>query len=174
MKKAIVIFWSVVIGVVLFSACNKYEEGPSFSLLSATKRITGTWKLTETRLNDSLVDLMDIGALLGGDVSLDSLMGDIQIDPTEISIKEIKITFEKGGNGNIGINLLVVGFPYNHVENITWKFDAEKENVDVTIMNDLQTFKILRLSNKDLWLLRSETEGGVTTTFLMKMEKEKK
>lgn len=173
MKKSLVIFWTVIIGVVLFSACNKYEEGPSFSLLSATKRITGTWLLTETILNDTAVDLMNLGALLGDDVSLDSLMGDIQIDPSQVSINSVKIIFEKDGDGNMAINLKILAFPYNHIEYIKWKFDADKENVDITIMDDLQSFKILRLTNKDLWLLRTETEDGVTTKFLMKMEKEK-
>jgi hypothetical protein len=46
---------------VLLSACNKYEEGSNFSLISAKKRIEGKWKLTKYTLNgnDWNQDLID-------------------------------------------------------------------------------------------------------------------
>ena len=40
--------FAILLGTAtLVSSCNKYEEGPSFSLLSAKMRITGDWTSTE-------------------------------------------------------------------------------------------------------------------------------
>lgn len=155
-----------------FSSCNKYEEGPSFSLLSATKRIVGTWELTETTINDTVVSLNDLTSMLG-DVDLDSLTGGIPISIEDITVTSVKVTFEKDGDGNFFFAISAGFFPVSRTEYITWVFDDDKENIDITIMSEVQSFEIIRLTNKELWLRRTETEGVATTTTVMKMEKEK-
>jgi hypothetical protein len=37
---------SLLIFILLFSSCNKYEEGPAFSLRTKEKRLQGIWKAT--------------------------------------------------------------------------------------------------------------------------------
>ncbi len=112
MKRIFFASWSVLLVLVIFSSCNKYEEGPSFTLLSATKRITGTWELKETLVNDTLVTLNDFTSMLG-DMDLDSLTGGIPIDPSTLTITDIKTTFEKDGDGNFYFAVSVMGFPVN-------------------------------------------------------------
>jgi hypothetical protein len=155
-----------------FSSCNKYEEGPSFTLLSATKRIEGTWVLTETTINDTVVSLNDLTSMLG-DVDLDSITGGIPIDISDITVTAVKLTIEKDGDGNFFFAISAGFFPFSRTEYITWVFDDEKENIDITIMSEVQSFEIIRLTNKELWLRRIETTDGHTTTMVMKMEKEK-
>lgn len=39
--------------LVLLGACNKYEEGSNFSLISAKNRLVNTWTLTKYEINGS-------------------------------------------------------------------------------------------------------------------------
>ncbi len=156
---------------IFFNSCNKYEEGPSISLVSATKRITGTWLLKETMLNDTVINLNDLTSLLG-DMDLDSLAGDSPIPLGDVQVTEVKVTFEKDGDGNFYFALDLGFFPITRTEYITWKFDDEKENIDVTLLEDVHTFKIVMLTKKELWLRRTETTDGATSVLLMKLDKE--
>lgn len=157
---------------IFFNSCNKYEEGPSISLLSATKRITGTWLLKETVLNDTVINLNDLSSLLSG-IDLDSLIGDFPFAIDDIQISAIKLTFEKDGGGNFLI-LANLGFLESPIsENITWKFDDDKENIDITLFEDDLTFEIVMLTKKELWIRKTETAGGLTSVLLMKLDKEK-
>jgi hypothetical protein len=170
--KQIFIIASIIFAISLvFSACNKYEEGPSFTLLSATKRIEGTWVLTETKVNDTVLNLNDIMSLLAN-METDSLSEDIPFDLSTVTINSIKATFDKDGTGNFKFNVSAMGLPFTQTEEITWAFDDEKENVAIVIMEETQSFEILRLTKKELWIRRVETTDGVTTTLIMKMEKE--
>jgi len=157
---------------IFFNSCSKYEEGPSISLISAMKKITGTWTLEETMLNDTIINLNDLTSLLG-DINLDSLTGDSPISIDDIQVSEVKVTFEKDGDGNFFFALDIGFFPISRTEYITWEFDDDKENIDVTLLEDVHTFEIVMLTKKELWLRRTETTGGVTSVLLMKLEKEK-
>jgi len=171
MKKYYVLLFVFVSVAIMFSSCNKYEEGPSFSLLSATKRIVGTWELKETTINDTVVDLNDMIDMLG-ESELDSI-SDMGFDISQIDITAVKVTFEKDGDGNFFFAISMSGFPFSRTEYMTWEFDEDKEDVEITIMSEIQIFEILRLSNSELWLRRIEEQGGLTTTTVMKLEKEK-
>lgn len=56
MKNNIKLLFSVLSLVFIFTACNKYEEGPKFSLLTKKARISGTWKLEKTIDADGTVE----------------------------------------------------------------------------------------------------------------------
>ncbi|HOZ29376.1 MAG TPA: DUF5004 domain-containing protein [Bacteroidales bacterium] len=170
MKKNSIIISFIIVALV-FAACNKYEEGPTFSLLSVTKRITGTWELKETIINDTVVDLNDMIDMMG-EAELDSL-SDMGFDISQLDITAVKVTFEKDGDGNFYFAINMSGFPFSRTEYMTWEFDEDKENVEITIMSEIQIFEIIRLSNSELWLRRIEVQDGITTTTVMKLEKEK-
>ena len=53
--------FAFLILALLFTACDKYEEGSNFSLISAKKRIEGKWELTKYTLNgnDWSQDMVD-------------------------------------------------------------------------------------------------------------------
>jgi hypothetical protein len=45
------------ISLIVLGSCNKYAEGPSFSLLTRTDRISNEWILEKKTLNNSEVEL---------------------------------------------------------------------------------------------------------------------
>ncbi|HNW99614.1 MAG TPA: hypothetical protein PKK00_14505 [Bacteroidales bacterium] len=55
MKKLLIILIAIT---ALAEGCKKYEEGPCFSLRSAKKRMTGTWKIDKFYINgiDSTIE----------------------------------------------------------------------------------------------------------------------
>ncbi|MBP7464423.1 MAG: hypothetical protein KA793_08810 [Bacteroidales bacterium] len=162
-----------IAAALMLSSCTTYDEGPSFTLISAMQRITGTWVLEETRVNDTVVDLNDMAAMLG-DVDLDSLTGGFQIDPTQISVTKVNLTFEKDGDGNFYFAVSVMSFPFSRTEFITWSFDDEKQNVSITALEETRDYEIVKLTKTELWLRYTETTDGETTTLFMKFEKEDK
>ena len=139
------------------TSCNKYEEGPAFSLLSANKRLEGTWVMTETRINDTVINLNDLMSMFGN-VDTDSL-SDMEIDFSELSVSSVKATFEKEGAGNFTITLSVMGLAYPYTQAFTWAFDDKKENVNLTISGEVMTFEIIRLTNKELWIRNTISES---------------
>jgi hypothetical protein len=61
MKKIVLISIIALALATTFSACTTYEEGPSFSLLSPSMRIKGTWDQTAIYINEQLEEGNDIG-----------------------------------------------------------------------------------------------------------------
>lgn len=158
-----------IASAIFFNSCNKYDEGPAFSLLSATKRITGTWELKETTVNG---DVLDINQMLNifGEMEMDTISG-VEFDLSQITVNSVKMTLEKSGTGNFAVSVSYMGFPFNQNEDIIWSFDDKKENISITVMDDVQDFEIIRLTNKELWLQDVETIDGTITTTIMKSEK---
>ncbi len=156
---------------IFFSSCNKYEEGPAFSLTSATKRITGTWDVKETLVDGQVIDINNMLGMLG-EMDLDSVDMGFDFDLGDISVNSITVTFEKGGTGNFTINFSMMGFPYPYPQTMTWAFDDKKENVNITFEDEVETFKILKLTKDELWLENSTTIDETTSVSLMKLEKQ--
>ncbi|MDD2635088.1 MAG: hypothetical protein PHW82_06270 [Bacteroidales bacterium] len=171
-KKIVLISIVLIIMGMGFNSCKKYEEGPSFTLLTATNRITGTWELNETQLNGAVIDINDIISLFMGAMPADST-ADIGIGLDDFSINGVKMVFDKDGTGSFIVSVSVIGMTTNQTESITWEFDDKKENVDIVLMEETMSFEILRLTNKELWLSMSETIDNATSTTIMKLEKEK-
>ncbi|NLA25394.1 MAG: hypothetical protein GX879_10560 [Bacteroidales bacterium] len=160
-----------IIAIVLISlgACKKYEEGPSFTLLSPSKRITGTWDLKETAINDSIINLNDIPSLLGSDTSLNST--GLDFDFGEIKINKINLIFEKDGEGEFAFNVSVMFYPFSWSEKLEWNFDEEKDNVSITMQEETQEFRIIKLTKKELWLLKTEEIENRIETLSFKFDK---
>jgi len=51
MKKVRILFVVAILATVVFSGCDKYEEGPTLTFSSNVKRITGDWKITKNTKN---------------------------------------------------------------------------------------------------------------------------
>lgn len=51
MKRTFIFSMTIAVFAFVFSSCQPYEDGPSFSLLSKTSRITGEWTMTENLHN---------------------------------------------------------------------------------------------------------------------------
>lgn len=109
--------------VLLFSACGKYEEGPSFSLRSKEARLVNTWKIVKYLEN-------------GTDKTAD------------LSGSDFSITMQKGGSGKSDVTVLGVIVS----DDFTWKFSDDKEQLLITDDGDTDTASILMLKEKELWL----------------------
>ena len=120
----------------LVSSCGKYEEGPSFTILTKKMRLTGDWTATALTINDQVQDINGI--------------------TTTISINN-------DGTYAYVIQYTLGTLSYTDTENGTWEFNSDKSGV--LFMEDDQSTAvdrtIVKLTNKEMKL---RTVDGTTTT----------
>lgn len=123
------------IGLTLFlSACNKYPEGPSFSLKSKTERVANAWKV-DKYLENNVDKTKDFNYSFPEYV--------IRLTKK----KEYFIT-SKAGN-----SLEIYG---------AWGFSSDKEYLvlnELRPQNKATTLKILKLYEKEMWLRDLDAYG---------------
>ena len=117
MRKLSILFTAFVL--LLLVSCGKYEDGPGFSLLSKTARMTNKWELKS----------VDGQTNTGGEVVWD---------------------LKKGGDASFSFG--------GATETGSWEFSSDKEDLILEADGDASTWKIRRLTNKELWL---ELEEGI-------------
>lgn len=122
------------LSAVLFTSCNKYQDGPKFSLLTKKQRLTGDWKVEKVLFNGS-----DITSLYNTAVGSNFVL-DIEKDGKY----KVSGNFPDEGTWKFGEDKDDVYFQSNTAGS---KEDAER---------------ILRLKNKELWLKHTESNGDVT------------
>jgi hypothetical protein len=134
MKRSSLLF--TAFAMLFLVSCGKYEDGPDFTLRSKTARIAGSWTLEKY-----MVDGVDLTSqVTSADLAL-SLKYDKDGSYTEVRFLSGQVVSTKSG---------------------TWKFSLNKENLVVTLTSGTVTaYKILRLTNSELWL--QETYGGDVT-----------
>jgi hypothetical protein len=117
------LFLFVVLG---FSSCQKYEEGPGFTIMPKKTRITGEWRLYRVVNED-----------FEGTNPSESMTWIIEKDGS------VSVDYYDSWMGTV----LFTG---------TWEFRDGKEVFYMNTTSEFFTdeFKILRLSMNDLWLLR--------------------
>ena len=108
------LFLSIAVIISLaITSCGKYEDGPGFSLLSKTARMTNTWELKS----------VDGQTNTGGEVVWD---------------------LKKGGDASFSFG--------GATETGSWEFSSDKEDLILEADGDASTWKIRRLTNKELWV----------------------
>lgn len=111
----IYLFLSIAVIISLaITSCGKYEDGPGFSLLTKTARMTNKWELKSVY----------------GETIPAGIVWEFK--------KDGEATFSYGGFGG--------------TETGTWKFSDDKEDLILEFDGDASTLKIMRLTNKELWL----------------------
>lgn len=137
MKRGFVYSVSLLLVLVAFASCKKYDEGPNVSLLSKEDRVKGDWKVTSMTENDQ--DVMGSTTRIEYDFN----------DGTYIYRRE-------GG-------LL----PSTHSGTWVFTNNAESLTLTNTSgpINSSETWKILRLTHNEMVL--EQTEDGVTTRMEM-------
>jgi hypothetical protein len=148
MKRFAIILTIVAAAAMIFSACGKYEEGPSFSLLSKTSRVVGTWTITEITVDGEVQDL----------------------DGTVM-----KSTMEKDGTGSMSVTWS--GFTFTsdlewEFDEAKENLRTRTKDADETEFGEWDSSEILRLTNSECWLKTVETVASVDVVTIMKMEKE--
>lgn len=127
----------VLIGVIMLSmcACNKYDEGPAFSIRTKTFRATDNWKIGK-----AFKDGVDVTT--GTRMSID-LKSDGSLHYTDTTV----IASGDSISNQVGV----------------WEFDHEAENLLLVFTNpgggaiSAKVWYILRLTVGELWV--TETVG---------------
>lgn len=116
------------------SSCSKYDEGPKFTLLTAKMRVTGNWEMIKVTYNGS--------------------------DITSFNPKT-KLDIVKDGS----YTKTYTSGSFSITETGTWKFNSDKTDLIFTdSSNDVTTFKIIQLKNKDMKLKYTDSDGNETVT----------
>lgn len=116
-------------------ACNKYEDGPAFSLLTKKTRLARSWVIAETLFNDEPIQL-------NGNI----------MNSVYTFGKDNEYTVQ-GSGSQTSFNLIG-----------TWQFVNDKEGLLVSIDGGgTTTYRISRLKNSSLWL--KEDIGGSTLLY---------
>jgi hypothetical protein len=146
MKRFAIILTVVAATAMLFSSCGKYEEGPSFSLLTKKARIAGEWTVTE--------------------VSVD---GDVQ----DMEGASMVYTMEKDGTGSAKVTWGGFSFEFEAEwefdeakENLRVRTKDENDEWD-----EWAESEIIRLTNSELWMRDVETVANVDIVTITKLTK---
>ena len=133
--------FAILLGTAtLVSSCNKYEEGPSFSLLSAKMRITGDWTATAMTVNNEDTDMTNL---------------------------DITVSINNDGTfSSETVTTIVIGSlssSYTSSEAGTWDFNSDKTSVLMMVdgASTATEATILKLENKEMKL---RTGSGSSTT----------
>jgi hypothetical protein len=116
------IYLFLFVGILGFSSCKKYDEGPAFSLRSKKARVVNIWKIEKFIINGK-DETSNIAPLLAN----------------------YTLTFKDDDTWESTID--------GQREAGTWEFDSDKENLQIKTGNSstIESAKILRLTNDELW-----------------------
>ncbi len=127
---------SILVIAFAFVACNKYEEGANFSLISAKSRFANEWTMVST---------------------ISSASG-ISVDITG-TLPDTKYNVSKEGTYTV---TYAVG-SLTTTDSGTWAFNSDKTQVTMTDSDgDATTLTFIKLKNKELKV--STVDNGVTLT----------
>ena len=134
MKKLIIILCAFAfISTPILTSCKKYADGPAFSLRTKKARLQGNWKIDSYTYNGE-DKTSDMTTRLGADFVWN---------------------IEKGGSYKTTGILPDDG---------TWKFGEDKDDVyfqSSAANAKEESYRILRLANKQLWLKQVQTNGDI-------------
>ena len=120
---------------VSFTACDKYEEGANFSLLTAKMRITNTW--------------------VSSSYTYETAIGTSTSNTSELTIDS---------DGTFTHTVTISPFPASTTTG-TWGFNSDKTQLLLTEGNNVDTWDIIKLKNKELKLYQTtEVLGSPTFT----------
>lgn len=139
MKKFIVAALIALAGIsVTFSSCNKYEEGPKFSLLTKKARLCGEWVVDQYYVND--------------------------VDQTSNYVSLVGTNFEwnikKDGTYTQSGNFADNGTWELGEDKDDVRFKSSQANSQEV------SYRILRLKSKELWLKYTNSNGTVEKLYL--------
>ncbi len=122
-------FLLIIAITLIINSCSRYEDGPAVSFRSLASRLSGLWAIEKVYKH-------------GQDVS----------DKFSDLINNAQYGFYKDRNGV---------YIYNGWESyFKWAFNIDKTKINITFLDNNQTitWTILRLTNKQLWIIPENTE----------------
>lgn len=158
--------------LLAIASCKKYEEGPSFTLLSVNQRLIGTWELKHTIVNGEEININDF---VNSSLNMIPDSIEMEIDFNSFTLNYIRTKLDKNNTGLItfsaNINLNGLNFPFTQSQAITWLLDDEKEKIKITINTQTIESEIIKLTKKELWLRNTESTNSETVITITKYEK---
>jgi hypothetical protein len=132
MKSLKYISLAVIVAIVGFSSCKKYEDGPAFSLKSKKARVANTWEIDVAYRN-----------------------GEVVTDDYD----EFTLRTEVDGNASLAALYSLGDFSFEYETQGTWQFEDSKEVISFDYENDDADakYQILKLENDNMWL---REQGG--------------
>lgn len=128
---------ALLLGGIAFTACKKYEEGPSLTVLTKTQRLSGSWEV-EAYLENGVDKTSDYRQAVSSET----------------------FTMEKDGAYTMSMTWTIGG---SLSDSGTWEFINDKEDVK-TLSSQTgatpDTIHITRLKNKEFWT--KEVSGNNT------------
>ncbi len=119
---------------ISFTACDKYEEGANYSLLTAKMRITNSW--------------------VSSSYTYETVLGTTTSSTSELTIEK---------DGSFTQVTTVSPFPASTTTG-TWGFNSDKTQLLLTNGNTVDTWDIIKLKNKELKLKQIGSVLGSETT----------
>ncbi len=127
MKKAhVVLLAATIVGITVLESCKKYEEGPTISFRSRKERVANTWKVEKY--------------MVGGNDQTTSFNN---------TNPNYKIKLEKDGVAQLSYS----AFGLNTTIDGTWDLITNDEELQTKFGNTTATSTILKLKEKELWLV---------------------
>ena len=123
----------LVVGVS-FTACDKYEEGANYSLLTANMRITNTW--------------------VSSSYTYETVIGTSTTNTATLAIES---------DGTFTLTQTISPLPESTTTG-TWGFNSDKTQLLLTEGNTVSTWDIIKLKNKELKLKQIGSLLGSETT----------
>ena len=131
-SKSIVLLTLAAVTILNFQSCKKYDEGPSFSLISKKGRLTGEWEVVK-------IDGQSYNSYNGADPGTNY---------------EMFWEFESDGDFKMTMSYSYPGYSYSDSYKGEWEWENDKEEIEIKIDNSNYSidFEILKLTNKELIL----------------------
>ncbi|MEJ6588389.1 MAG: hypothetical protein QNL43_01180 [Crocinitomicaceae bacterium] len=130
-------FFLSLMVLFLISSCNKYSEGPAFSLLTRNARISNDWTLQSyTKDGTALFD---------------------------VNAEEQNLSIEKDGTYSRTTISTTLGQLQSLTSHGTWSFENSQANVNFMESGDLLgvTYEIILLKNKTLKIRQTDFNNAV-------------
>jgi len=114
-------------GLFLSTGCNKYDDGPAFSLRSREERIANTWKVESAKEGSN--------------------------DVTS-SFTQYELRLTKGGDAALQADYELGSLTFSFQTTGRWAFENDDEDLRLDFEDDAadETYEILRLKENELWL----------------------
>ena len=165
----------IVFGLITFSSCSKYEEGPGISLRTKKSRVVGEWQVTTFKINgaDYLNQTYsDVFNCSSGSSFTYTNTGNIQTD----------WTFSNDGSSTIVVNTASHVIDYvssdaqctavytdsndSTSDTSTWEFASDKEDLKFTYSDGTsETWNIIELRENEMKLKLIDGTDIIEVTF---------
>ena len=178
------IILSFICLIAFVSSCSKYDDGPAFSLLTKTQRVTGTWDLKQVIVNGEVMTPNDTYTNTYDTYCWNTGMS-YSYDLISSNSHETTWEFDKDGdfsrldyytsNYQTLDSFSCVNFQAyisNNTTNSTnstnstyadWEFSSDKLELEIDYGGTSQDFEITRLTNKEMTL--DQKYEGIKTEY---------